>query len=121
MSFFDLALLTSGVIGILGGAWPLLTGRNFPGLLGRGFTRSDNLRLQRAPAVYFRAMGLTIATAGLLIGDVGLVVWLAAGPPLAGITIVAVVGSLAGIAFMGSLAWLLVLTYRHKLFGWNAP
>src|ERR1700693_1843373 len=54
-----------GAIGVTAGAWPLLTGRNYPGLLGRGFTKGDNLRLKRAPAIYFRAMGAVIASAGL--------------------------------------------------------
>jgi hypothetical protein len=128
VSLFDLVLLIGGAVGVLGGAWPLLTGRNFPGLLGRGFTRGDNLRLQRAPVIYFRAMGATIVASGLLIlylGTVifylGTVIFLSAGPPTSDLTLVAVFGAVAAVAFAGSLAWLLVLTYRHKLFRWNAP
>ena len=121
MSFFDLALLVGGAVGVLGGLWLLLTGRNFPGVLGRGFTRGDNLRLKRAPAIYFRAMGATVATSGLLIAYLGTVIWLTAGPQTNGLTLVAVLGGVAAVAFVGSLAWLLVLTYRHKLFRWNAP
>ncbi|HEY8854841.1 MAG TPA: hypothetical protein VIN12_06170 [Candidatus Dormibacteraeota bacterium] len=118
MSFFDLVLFIGGGIGVLGGLWPLLTGRNFPGVLGRGFTRGDNLRLKRAPAIYFRAIGATLATSGLLILYLGAMIWLSAGPPTADLTLVAIVGA---VAFAASLAWLLVLTYRHKLFRWNAP
>ncbi|HEY5033625.1 MAG TPA: hypothetical protein VIJ30_00715 [Candidatus Dormibacteraeota bacterium] len=121
MSLFDLVLLIGGAVGVLGGAWPLLTGRNFPGVLGRGFTRGDNLRLQRAPAVYFRAMGATIATSGLLILYLGATIWLSAGPPTGDLTLVAIFGAVAAVAFAGSLGWLLVLAYRHKLFRWNAP
>ncbi len=121
MSFFDLALLVGGAVGVLGGLWLLLTGRNFPGVLGRGFTRGDNLRLKRAPAIYFRAMGATVATSGLLIAYLGTIIWLTAGPQTNGLTLVAVLGGVAAVAFVGSLAWLLVLTYRHKLFRWNAP
>ena len=121
MSIFDLVLLIGGAIGVVGGMWPLLTGKNFPGLLGRGFTRGDNLRLERAPAVYFRAMGATIVTSGLLILCIGGLILLSAAPPTANVTMVAVVAGVAAIAFAGSLAWLLVLTYRHKLFRWNAP
>ena len=121
MSFFDLVLFIGGGIGVLGGLWPLLTGRNFPGVLGRGFTRGDNLRLKRAPAIYFRAMGATLATSGLLILYLGAMIWLSAGPPTADLTLVAIVGAVGAVAFAASLAWLLVLTYRHKLFRWNAP
>ena len=121
LSSFDLVLLIGGLVGLLGGAWPLLTGRNFPGMLGRGFTKRDDLRLKRAPAIYFRAMGSTIATAGLLTLFLGAVIWLSAAPVAADLTLVTMVGVLAAISFAGSLAWLLVVTHRHKLFRWNAP
>ncbi|HXC75710.1 MAG TPA: hypothetical protein VNU19_01530 [Candidatus Acidoferrum sp.] len=121
MSLFDLVFLIFGVIGVLGGAWPLLSGRNFPGLLGRGFTRKDNLKLQRAPAVYFRAMGATIVSSGVLIFCVGALIWFSAGPRTAELAAVEVIGVVAGIAFCCSLAWLVVVNYRHRLFRWNAP
>ena len=121
MSFFVLVLLIGGAVGVLGGAWPLLAGRNFPGVLGRGFTRGDNVRLKRAPAIYFRAMGATIATSGLLILYLGALIWLSAVQPAPDLSVVAIVGSVTAVAFCVSLGWLLVLTYRHKLFRWNAP
>ena len=121
MSFFDLVLLIGGAVGVVGGAWPLLSGRNYPGVLGRGFTNGDNLRLKRAPAGYFRAMGATVATAGLLVFDLGIIVWLSTAPPAGGVTALATIGAVAGIAFFGSLIWLLVLAHRHKLYRWNAP
>ena len=123
MSYFDLALLIGGGIGILMGAWPLLSGRNYPGVLGRGFTQGDNLRLKRAPAGYFRAMGATIATAGLVVCDLGVILWWSNARHADGVA-VALIGAIAGIGFAGfcgSFAWLLVLTYRHKLFRWDAP
>ena len=110
-----------GAIGVVSGAWPLLSGRNLPGVLGRGLTRGDNLRLQRAPAIYFCAMGATIATAGLVCLCIGPVIWLSPGPPVTALAIAEIVGILAALAFCGSLAWLLMLTSRHKLFRWNAP
>jgi hypothetical protein len=121
LSFFDLVLLIGGAIGIVGGTWPLLTGRNYPGMLGRGFTRGDNLRLERAPAIYFRAMGATIVTSGLVILCVGALILLSAGPPSTNFTPVAVLAGVALISFAGSLAALIFVTYRHKLFRWNAP
>jgi multisubunit Na+/H+ antiporter MnhG subunit len=121
LSFFILALLIGGAIGILGGLWPLLTGRNFPGVLGRGFTSGDNLRLKRAPGVYFRAMGATIATSGLLILYIGAMIWFSPGAAATDLTLVAIIGAVAAIGFVASLAWLILLTYRHKLFRWNAP
>jgi hypothetical protein len=113
-----MALLLAGVVGVLGGAWPLLLGRNFPGVLGRGFTPGDNQRLKRAPAIYFRAMGATIATIGLFVVYVGVIVWQWAGPPPAAFGFV---GALIAISCFASLAWLLRVTYLYKLFRWNAP
>jgi len=121
LSIFDLVLLIGGAIGVIGGMWPLLMGRNFPGLLGRGFTRGDNLRLGRAPAMYFRAMGAAIVTSGLLILSVGVLLLLSVGQPTTNLTLVAVLAGVAALSCAGSLAWLLVLAYRHKLFRWNAP
>jgi hypothetical protein len=121
VSYFVLVLLVGGAIGVVGGAWPLLSGRNFPGVLGRGFTRSDNLRLKRAPAIYFRAMGVTILTSGLLMLYFGSLVLLWAGPTANDVAALAILGIVAAIAACSSLAWLLWLTYRHKLFRWNAP
>jgi multisubunit Na+/H+ antiporter MnhG subunit len=123
LSFFDLVLLVGGAVGILLGAWPLLSGKNYPGIFGRGFTESDNVRLLRAPASYFRAMGATIATAGLVVCDLGVILWLSSARSVGGAGAVTV-GAIAGIGlagFFGSFAWLLLLTYRHKLFRWNAP
>jgi multisubunit Na+/H+ antiporter MnhG subunit len=118
---FDLVLIIGGGIGVAGGLWPFLTGRNFPGVLGRGFTKGDNLRLKRAPAIYFRAMGATIATFGLLILLIGVVLWLSAFAPATDPTFLAILGGVAAIGVAGSFAWLMVLAYRHKLFRWNAP
>jgi hypothetical protein len=121
LSVFDLVLIVGGAIGVVGGLWPLLTGRNFPGVFGRGFTNGDNLRLKRAPAIYFRAMGASIATFGLLLLDVGAVLWLSGAAPATDPTFLAIPGAFAAIALAGSLVWLLYLTYRYKLFRWNAP
>ena len=121
MTFFDLVLLIGGAIGAIGGLWPLLTGKNFPGILGRGFTRGDNLRLKRAPAIYFRAMGASIVTFGLLILCLEAALLLSAVAPATDTTALAIVGAVTAIAFAVSLGWTLVLTYRYKLFRWNAP
>jgi hypothetical protein len=113
--------LILGVFGLILGAWPLLTGRNYPGLLGRGFTKGDNLRLSRAPAIYFRATGAVAASAGFLMLAVSVVMELPASPTVAQLSGAAVLFAAALVALFGSLAWMLVIAYRHKLFRWNAP
>ena len=114
-----MVLIVGGAIGIAGGLWPLLTGRNFPGVLGRGFTNSDNLRLKRAPAIYFRALGATVASAGLFVLYVGVLIELApdAAPP--GLIFATTAGGVA--LFLASFGWLVLLAHRHKLFRWNTP
>jgi hypothetical protein len=110
-----------GALGVVSGAWPLATGRNLPGALGRGFTRGDNLRLQRAPAIYFHWMGATIAMSGLFCICFGAFIGLSPGRSTSDLAVVDIVVAVAAIAFCISLAWTLVLTHRHKLFRWNAP
>jgi hypothetical protein len=110
-----------GAVGITGGAWPLLTGRNYPGLLGRGFTKGDNLRLKRAPAIYFRAMGAVIASAGLAMFALSFMMGLSTDPSTAELVTTAVLLSVGLIGVSLSVAWLLVVAHRHKLFRWDSP
>ena len=110
-----------GVLGLILGAWPLLIGRNYPGLLGRGFTKGDNLRLSRAPSIYFRATGAVAASAGFLMLAISVVMDLPASPTVAQLSGTAIFFAASLIALFGSLALMLVIAYRHKLFRWNAP
>jgi hypothetical protein len=121
VSYFNLALVFAGAVGVVGGAWPMLSGRNYPGVLGRGFTRGDNLRLKRAPSIYFRVMGGAITSAGILVLAIANLMSLPDGTSAAER---AATATLFVIGLMGSLlfvAWLLLLAYRHKLFRWNSP
>lgn len=110
-----------GAIGVAGGAWPLLAGRNYPGWLGSGFTKGGSLRLKRAPAIYFRATGATVTSAGLVNLYVAYLMALSSTADVTELATAAVLGVLVFVALFGSLAWMLVLAYRHKLFRWNAP
>ena len=110
-----------GAVGLTGGAWPLLTGRNYPGLLGRGFTKGDNLRLKRAPAIYFRAMGAVIASAGLAMFSLSFMMGLSTDPSAIELLTTAALLSLSLIGVSFSVAWLIVLAHRYKLFRWDSP
>jgi hypothetical protein len=110
-----------GAVGLTGGAWPLLTGKNYPGLLGRGFTRADNVRLNRAPTIYFRAMGAVIASAGLAMFSLSFMVGLSADPSAAELVWTAILLSVGLVGLSASIAWLIVVAHRHKLFRWDAP
>jgi multisubunit Na+/H+ antiporter MnhG subunit len=110
-----------GAIGVAGGAWPLLTGQNYPGWLGKGFTQGGSLRLKRAPAIYFRATGATVTSAGLVNLYVAYLMGLSTAADGAELAVAAILGTLVFVALFGSLASMLVLAYRHKLFRWNAP
>ena len=121
MSFFTLAFVIGGVVGILGGSWPLLLGRNFPGVLGRGFTTGDNQRLKRAPSIYFRAMGATITAAGVLLLAIASLMLMPDGASAAERAMTATLFVVGIVGSMLSVVWLVVLAYRYKLFRWNAP
>jgi hypothetical protein len=110
-----------GAVGLTGGAWPLLTGKNYPGLLGRGFTRPDNVRLNRAPTIYFRAMGAVIASAGLAMFSLSFMMGLSADPSAAELVWTAILLSVGLVGLSASIAWLIVVAHRHKLFRWDAP
>jgi hypothetical protein len=92
------------------------------GLLWRGFTKSDDLRLQRAPAVYFRAMGSMILSLGLLTLWAGVSFLTFSQEPST--TYLVTILSLAGLsllALIASAVWITVVASRHKLFRWNKP
>ena len=98
----------------------VLTGENVKGLLGRGLTKADDLKLQRAPVSYFRALGSLLFSLGLLVLWVGMF-FLTVGQELDD-TYLAVMLSLAAlfvVALLASAAWITVLARRHKLFRWN--
>ena len=110
-----------GAIGVAGGVWPLVAGRNYPGWLGSGFTPGGSLRLKRAPAIYFRAMGATVVSAGLVNLFVAYLMGMSSAADGAELAVAGVFGFFVLVALFGSLAWMVVLAYRHKLFRWNAP
>jgi hypothetical protein len=120
--FFGGAFLIVGNLAFIAGGRMVLTGRNMSGLLGRGLTKSDDLKLGRAPAVYFRAMGSMFLSLGLLILWLG-IVFLTIPRQATGAFIV-LIFSLAGLivaALVGSLIWLTAVAARYRLFRWDKP
>jgi hypothetical protein len=99
-----------------------LTGKNFSGLLGRGFTHADQLRLQRAPAVYFRAMGaMVFAIAALLALGGYILLTVPSAPSAAVLTTILILAGLFLVAFIASTAWLIIVATRYKLRRWDKP
>jgi hypothetical protein len=101
--------------------WLLLTGRKPPGILGRGLTSGDDQRTHRAPPIYFRAMGTFVASAAL----VGFfLVWVISvmPQPSPGTLEVLVAWLLLLMLTNGSsLAWMIYLSVRYRLFRWDRP
>ncbi|GAC1691496.1 MAG: hypothetical protein PVS2B1_14350 [Candidatus Dormibacteraceae bacterium] len=122
MSFFLFgALVVVGVALAAFGGWLLVTGRTLPGLLGRGLTQGDNLRLQRAPAVYFRAMGTFICAIALVDFYVAVLMGLSRNSTVIEMVIAAFLGGAVFVAFLASAAWMFVVAYKYKLVRWNKP
>ena len=112
------------VVGLLLAAYGiglLLTGRNYRTPLGRGLTRGDTQRLQRAPAIYFRAIGALAATGGLALMNYGLIAGFRSSLAGAVVTALEVLEALLYIAVIVLAFWLLRLANRFKLFRWNKP
>lgn len=117
VAFLAIGLATVG----LGGRMAL-SGKNVTGLLGRGLSKSDDIKLLRAPTVYFRAMGSMLLSLGLLVVWIGVFFLTVAEQP--DDTFFAFMVSLAAlllVALIASAAWITVLAARYKLFRWNKP
>jgi hypothetical protein len=118
---FGVLLLLVGNLAFITGGRMALTG-SMTGWLGRGSIKSDNLRLQQAPAVYFRAMGSMLLSLGLLVVWLAVVFLSIAREPSR--AFLAEVFPLAGLfvaALIASAIWFSVVAARHKLFRWNKP
>lgn len=101
--------------------WLVLTGRKPPGILGRGLTRADDQRLRRSPPIYFRAMGLFVAVAAL---DGFFLVWVISLLPRPSTPMLFLLVALIFVLLFltgASLAWLIFLSARYRLFRWDKP
>ena len=110
-----------GTLVLVLGAWLLVTGKNFPGLLGRGFTQGDNLRMKRAPAQFIRALGLMSVLAWFFAFFSAWIVSLLPRPSTESMVIVGVVAAIFVIPMGASFAWLMLVAARHRLFRWDKP
>ena len=122
MFVFAWPLLGIGLLSLVLGGRLLWTGRNFGGILGRGFTRSDELRMKRAPAVYFRALGTMASIPAVMLLFFGVVLVLVPTQPDS--RLVALVFGVAGVLLIAevlSVVWLLLISSRYKLFRWDKP
>lgn len=119
-----LVLIVSFFAALCAGAaiWLLITGRNLPGILGRGFTKGDNQRLKRAPSIYFRALG---ALLGMSAVEVTVLVWMLvsflAAPSVRAAEILALVMALLLLPMGAALVCVFVLADRYRLFRWDKP
>ena len=118
------AVLLVGLVSLLlgaGGVWLILSGRNLPGVLGRGFTRGDDQRLKRAPAVYYRALGAFAAVSALDGFFLAWVISLLPTPPIWSLAIVSIAIAILAIPTTAAFVWLFVLASRYRLFRWDKP
>jgi len=110
-----LFLVAIPVLVVLLGAWTLVTGRS----IGRGLTRGDSLRLQRAPAIYFRAVGAWVITIGLF--AMVLLIGAQTGLPSWGRGPLEILEALLIVAFIFTTGWVYRLANRYNMFRWNKP
>lgn len=103
------------------GVWLLATGQNLPGILGRGVTQGDNLRLKRAPAIYFRVMGAFAAVGGLFGIFLAWTITIFPRPSVTSLIVFLALLFVFLIALSGLPVWFLILAPRHRLFRWDKP
>lgn len=104
-----------GALGIAGGAWPMLSGRNFPGWLGRSLTRQGDIRARRAPAVFWRVAGGLTTAGGLIL--LGVAVVMGSSPKTGDAQVIwtAIILGLGAVVVSSLGVWLAVIVQRHKL------
>lgn len=98
------------------------TGRNLPGLPGRGLTSGDTLRLKRAPKAYFRALAGMAISFGLMLVWGGFFFTFA--PDRLSSRQSAVVLSVFGVLLVlviCSAAATVVVATKYKLRRWDKP
>ena len=121
MSQAYVPMIVLGLLLAVYGAGLLLTGRNYSSPLGRGLTRGDTQRMQRAPAIYFRAVGALSVTGGLALLVYGVLTGFRSSLSGAMVGTLQVLEALLYIAVLVSVIWLLRVANRYKLFRWNKP
>jgi len=101
--------------------WLVISGRNLPGLFGRGFTKGDNQQLKRAPRVYFRALGLFVGAAALDGFFLAWVISILPHPSTGMLEIAAAVIVVLTLPTTAAAGWLFVLAAQYRLFRWDKP
>ena len=115
------ALAIVGVLLFVMGAWLLITGKNFPGWLGRGFTKTDDPRTKRMPSKFYRAIGVFSILAGSAAFFLAWIISLFPNPSIQSLAIMDASLGIFALALGASLAWLLVIGAKHRLFWWDKP
>ena len=126
MVLFVVLVLMGGLLGAAS-VHLIVTGRNFSSWLGRGFTAADDARLRRAPKTYFRALGGVILALALMLLFAAAIALSGAiyGPHThlsASVNEILVMVMLLILAlFTVSIAWMIVVAARYRLFRWSKP
>ena len=122
MGVFAGPFVVVGLLLVLYGGRLLWTGKNFSGFLGRGFTKGDELRMKRAPATFFRAVGTVASLCGLFLIFMGSVFAFDPNRPDKHVdSLVLAVAGVFIIMFVASTVRLLLIAGKYRLFRWDKP
>jgi hypothetical protein len=110
-----------GLVGVLSGAWLLIAGRNFPGVLGRGFTQGDEIRIRRAPSQYWRVGGAISLLTGMLAFAALTIFSTNPTPSGSAVLLLTVLAAVYFFVFTPLAAWFIVLSAKYRLFRWDKP
>jgi uncharacterized BrkB/YihY/UPF0761 family membrane protein len=110
-----------GLMSVLSGGWLLIAGRNFPGVLGRGFTQSDEIRIRRAPPRYWRVAGAISLASGVLAFAALTIFATNPTPSRSAVVLLSALVAVYFLVFTPLVAWFIALSAKHRLFRWDNP
>jgi uncharacterized BrkB/YihY/UPF0761 family membrane protein len=108
-------------MGVLSGGWLLVMGRNFPGVLGRGFTQSDETRIRRAPPRYWRVGGAISLVTGMLAFAALTIFATNLTPSRSALALLSALAAVYFFVFTPLVAWFIVLSAKYRLLRWDKP
>lgn len=99
---------------VAAGSYPLIRGRNYPGVLGRSFTKAGTRKLETAPPKYWRALGAWVVVSGLFYSSLFIFLITESWPMLV------LEGALLLASIITLVRWAMIAR-THGLLRWQSP
>jgi|SRR5215472_6383053 len=110
----DFVMVIVGVIFVAAGLYPLIRGRNYPGVLGRSFTKAGTRKFENAPAEYWRALGAWMVLSGLVYSGLW-ALQITKGWAMRAFDVALLLASIVAL-----VRWVMI-AHSHALLRWPSP